>query len=58
MLSHVFSGARTLFLTKKIHALYKVVISANTIDINVFEMIYNTAGGSCKRHQLYLIILI
>jgi hypothetical protein len=54
MLSHVFSGARTLFLAKKIYAFYKVVISANTIDINVFEMIYNTAGGSCKRHQLYL----
>lgn len=54
MSSHVFSGARTLCLTKKIYALYKVIISANTIDINVFEMIYTTAGGSCKRHRMYL----
>jgi len=36
MLIDVFSGARTSFLTKKIYALYKVDISANTIDINVF----------------------
>jgi hypothetical protein len=53
MFIYVFSGARVLFLTKKIYALYKVDISANTIDINVFEMIYDTAGGSCKRRQLY-----
>jgi hypothetical protein len=32
----VFSGARILILTKKMYALYKVDISANTIVINVF----------------------
>jgi hypothetical protein len=52
MFIHVFSGARILFLTKKIYALYKVDMSANTIDINVFQVIYNTAVGSCKRRQL------
>ena len=52
MLSHVLSGDRTLFLTKNMYALYKVIISAKTIDISGFKMIYNTAGGSCKRHQL------
>jgi hypothetical protein len=53
ILIHVFSGARTFFLTKKIYALYKVNINANTIDKYVFEPIYNTAEGSCKRRQLY-----
>jgi hypothetical protein len=36
MFISVFSGARILFLTQKIYALYKVDMSANTIDINVF----------------------
>jgi hypothetical protein len=49
----VFTGAKILFFTKKIYALYEVDISASTIDINVFQMIYNTAVGSCKRRQLY-----
>jgi len=53
MFIYVFSGARTLFLTKKIYSLYKVDVSANTIDIHVFRMIYNTAAGICKRRQLY-----
>jgi hypothetical protein len=52
MSHHAFSGARTLILTKKIYALYKFNTSADTIDKYVFELIYNTAGGSCKRRQL------
>jgi hypothetical protein len=53
-LTYVFFGSRTLFLTRKIYALYKVNTSADTIDKSVFELIYNTAGGSCKSRQLYL----
>lgn len=54
MSHHAFSGARTLILTKKIYALYKVNTSADAIDKYVFELIYNTAGGSCKRRQMYI----
>jgi hypothetical protein len=36
------------------YPLYKVIISVKTIDISGFKMIYyDTAGGSCDRHQLY-----
>jgi hypothetical protein len=49
----MFSGAKTLFPTKKTYARYKFNTSAKIFDINVFNMIYNTAGGSCKRRQLY-----
>jgi len=51
-LIYVFFGARMLFLTKKIYALYKVNTSADTIDKYVFKLIYNTPRGSCKRRQL------